>query len=214
MFFWKREQQIEEYMDQYIDEASQCLDTFKECLFALFEDATSERAGKLVEDVDHAESRADHMRHKIEFELYSKALMPDSRGDLLGLVEAIDRVPNKAEEVVYDIYLQRIVFPTHLLEQFRELAEKNVQCFHKLQTAITALFTDIDAVFQLTQDVDRLEGEIDHLERTLIRNVFDIEERLSYRSLLHRTIRDICNVSDKAENVADRLTVLAAKRQI
>ena len=214
IFFWKREQEIEQFMDQYIEEARSCLDIFKNCMFAMLEDSTSEQSAEFVKQVDYAESRADHTRHKIEFELYSKALMPESRGDLLGLVEAIDRVPNWAEEVAYDIHLQRIVFPPHLLDQFKNLVEMNVECFHVLQSALTALFTDINAVFQLTQDVDRIEGEIDEKERDLIRAVFDIDERLSYLTLLHRMIRRICDISDKTENVADRLVVLAAKRRI
>lgn len=214
IFFWKREQEIEQLMNNYMDEVLVCLDEFKDCLFALFDDSTSERAAELVKQVDEAESRCDKFRHKIEFELYSKALMPDSRGDLLGLLEAVDRVPNWAEEVVYDVHLQRVVFPEHLIEQFRHLAERNVECFHVLHTAIGALFTDIDNVFQLTQDVDKIEGEIDKLEHDLIQAVFNIEERLSYRHLLFRTIKSLCDISDKTENVADRLTVLAAKRQV
>jgi hypothetical protein len=214
IFFWNREKEIEKLMDSYLTETRTCLDSFQECMFALVEDSTSERSQALVEQVDQAESRADDLRHKIEFELYGKALMPESRGDLLGLVEAIDRVPNWAEEVVYDIHLQRVEFPAHLLDQFREIVKLNVECFHVLETAITSLFTDIDAVFQLTQDVDKLEGEIDQLEHDLIRAVFDIEERLSYRHLLHFIIRRLCDISDKSENVADRLVVLAAKKRI
>jgi len=214
IFFWKREQEIEKLMDNYMNEAKTCLDEFRECLFVLFEDSTSEKSKELVKRVDKAESRADDFRHKIEFELYSKALMPESRGDLLGLVEAIDRIPNWAEELVYDIHLQRVVFPENLIKQFRELVEMNVHCFQILHKAIGALFTDLDAVPRLTQDVDHIEGEVDNLERDLISAVFDIEERLSYQNLLHRIIRSICDISDRAENVADRLTVLAAKRQI
>lgn len=214
IFFWKREEEIEQLMDQYMQEGLTCLDKFKDCQFSLFEDSTSEQSAQLVWEVDQAESRCDHLRHQIEFALYGKALMPESRGDLLGLVETIDRVPNWAEEVCYDIHLQRVVFPTHLLDQFRKVAERNVECFHVLHTAVTALFTDLNSVFQLTQDVDHIEGEIDQLEQNLIRAVFDIDERLSYRHLLHQTIRKICDISDKTENVADRLTVLAAKRRV
>ena len=214
IFFWKREKEIEKLMDGYLNEVKICLDIFKECSFALFEDSTSEKAADLVMQLDRAESRADDLRHKIELALYSKALMPESRGDLLGLVEAIDRVPNWAEELSYDIHLQRVVFPDHLIEQFRNLVERNIHCFYVLHTAITALFTDIDKVFGLTQDVGSIESEIDHLEHDLIRAVFDMEERLSYHNLLHRIVRGICDISDRAENVGERLVVLAAKRRI
>jgi len=154
------------------------------------------------------------LREKIEMKLFRKALMPESRGDVMGLIEAVDRIPNWAEEVVYDIYLQRVRFPEILVEKLRRLAVMNVECFHLLHQAVGALFTDINAVFELTKNVDRKESEIDALEHEIIREVFDIEERLSYQNLLHRIVRSICDISDKTENAADKLTIIAIKKMI
>jgi len=213
-FFWKREQVIEQLMDQYLEEMRTCLNLFKDAIFTMVDDSTGPTATDLVFQVDQAESRCDDLRRKMELELYSKALMPDSRGDLLGLIESLDTIPNWAEEMAYDIHLQRVVFPPSLRAQFRTLAEKNVECVHVLYKAVTDLFTDLEAVFDLAKEVKHLESEIDDLERQLIRSVFDIEERLSYQNLMHRIIRGICDISDKSQNVAERLVILAAKRQI
>ncbi len=212
--FWKKEKKVQRFMENYMNEALTCLETFQECLFALFEDSTSEKAKELVKKVGDLESRADDLRNKLEFKLYRKALMPEARGDILGLVEAVDRIPNWAEEVAYDIYLQRVKFPENLLDKFRQLTEMNVQCFRLLHKAIESLFSDIDAVFELTKEVDKLESEIDKLERKLIQEVYDIEERLSYQNLLHRIVRSICDISDKSENAGDRLTIVAIKKLI
>ena len=211
---WKKEKKVRHLMEDYMNAVLACIETFQECLFALFEDATSEKAHELVKKVDEAESQADTFRNKVEFKLYRKALLPEARGDILGLVEAVDRIPNWAEEVAYDIYLQRVHFPENLVQKFRELTEMNVQCFRLLHKAIGALFTDIDAVFELTKEVDRLESLIDTRERELIQEVFDIEERLSYQNLLHRIVRSICDISDKAENAGDRLAIVAIKKMI
>ncbi len=197
-----------------MNEALVCTDLFQECLFALFEDSTSEKSKELVQKVCDAESRADDLRDKIEFKLYRKTLMPEARGDILGLVEAVDRIPNWAEEVAYDIHLQRVQFPTPLIEKFRQLTILNVESFHLLHKAIESLFTDIDAVFELTKKVDKKESEIDTLERKLIRDVYNIEERLSYQATLHRIVRSICDISDKTENAGDRLTIVAIKKMI
>ena len=211
---WKKEKKVHRFMENYMNETLTCIETFQECLFALFEDSASEQAKELVKKVSEGESRADDLREKLEMKLYRKALMPEARGDILGLVEAVDRVPNWAEEVVYDIYLQRVKFPESLLDKFRQLTEMNVQCFRLLHTAIEALFTDLDAVFEKTKEVDKLESEIDTLEHELIQEVFDIEERLSYQNLLHRIVRSICDISDKSENVGDRLAIVAIKKMI
>ncbi|MDY0091614.1 MAG: DUF47 family protein [Candidatus Vecturithrix sp.] len=213
-FFWKRERTIEQLMDQYLEEMRTCLNLFKDAVCTMLEDSTSQAAADLVLQVDRAESRCDDLRRQIEMELYGKALMPESRGDLLGLLEALDKVPNKAEELVYDIHLQRVVFPNTLRDQFCTLVEKNVYCVQVLYEAASAIFRDIDAVFSLTEAIRQIENEIDELERQLIREVFKIEERLSYQNLMHRIIRGICDISDKSQNVSERLAILAVKRQI
>ena len=212
--FWKKEKKVHQFMEDYMREALACLETFQECLFALFEDSTSEKARALVQQVDDAESRADDLRDKIEYKLYKKALMPEARGDMLGLVEGVDRVPNWAEEVAYDIYLQRVKFPQDLIERFRGLTEINVECFRVLHKAVEALFTDIDTVFELTKQVDKLESEVDEREHELIREIFTAEDNLAYQNLLHRVVRSICDISDKSENAADRLTIVAIKKLI
>ena len=209
---WKKEKKVHRLMEEYMNEALACMDIFQECLFTLFEDSTSEKAKALVQQLDDAESRADELRNNIEMKLYRKALMPESRGDILGLVEAIDRIPNWAEEVAYDIHLQRVQFPKTLIEKLHRITEMNVECFHLLHKAVGALFTDIDTVFELTKKVDKKESEIDDLEHELIRDVFDIEERLSYQNLMHRIVRSICDISDKTENAGDRLTIVAIKK--
>jgi predicted phosphate transport protein (TIGR00153 family) len=211
---WKKEKKVRHLLEDYMDAALGCIETFQECLFVLFEDSTSEKAQKLVKKVDKAESQADEFRDKVEFKLYRKALLPEARGDILGLVEAVDQISNWAEEVAYDIYLQRVKFPENLIEKFQQLTKMNVQCFRLLHKAVGALFTDIDAVFELTKDVDKLESQIDTLEHELIQEVFDIEERLSYQNLLHRIVRSICDISDKAENAGDRLSIVAIKKMI
>ncbi len=211
---WKKEKKVHSLMEEYMAEVLNCLEGFQECLLALFEKSTGELAQNLVQKVDDAESRSDDLRDKIEIKLYRKSLMPEARGDLLGLIEAVDRIPNWAEEMAYDIYLQRVVFPQNLLEKFRHLTEMNVQCFRVFHKAVEALFIDLDAVFELTKEVDRIESEIDTLERELIADVFDIEERLSYQNLLHRIVRGICDISDKTENAADRLAIVAIKKLI
>ena len=114
--------------------------------------------------------------------------------------------------------------PIHSARQFvsagktarvsKQITEMNIECFRVLHKAVVALFSDIDAVFELTKEVDRLESDIDNMERELIREVFDIEERLSYQNLLHRVVRSICDISDKAENAGDRLAIIAIKKMI
>ena len=96
-----------------------------------------------------------------------------------------------------------------------DCAEAQVNIRYSLEGGkIDALFADIDAVFDLTKELDKKESEIDRLEHELIRNVVDIEDRVAYQNLLHRIVRSLCDISDKIENTGDRLAIVAIKKLI
>ena len=59
---WKKEKKVQRLMEDYMNETLTCLETFQECLFALFEDSTSAQAAELVSKVNASETRADKLR--------------------------------------------------------------------------------------------------------------------------------------------------------
>ena len=55
--------------------------------------------------------------------------------------------------------------------------------------------------------------ESDDIERKLIKSVFDSPADKAEMILLKGLIRQIGSIADRAENAADRLTIIAIKRQ-
>jgi uncharacterized protein Yka (UPF0111/DUF47 family) len=50
---------------------------------------------RLFDRINEAEHRLDTLRREIEEEIYRRRLLPDTRGDLLGLLESVDKIPNR-----------------------------------------------------------------------------------------------------------------------
>jgi uncharacterized protein Yka (UPF0111/DUF47 family) len=60
-----------------------------------------------VDESDRLESEVDHIRKDIELSLYTNMLIPESRGDVLGLLESIDNVADCVEKVILEFDIER-----------------------------------------------------------------------------------------------------------
>ena len=98
-------------IDDYLVKVSECMEIFQKALLVYLEQGDCLLFQQLVEQIDEAESKADHLRRDMELTLYEKALIPESRGDLLGILESVDKIPNKAESVVFQLDTEGLQIP-------------------------------------------------------------------------------------------------------
>lgn len=169
-----------------------------------------------VTELDKVEHEADQLRRQIKHRLYSEMLIPDSRGDVLGLLETLDNVLDNAKHVSLQFSIEKpTVFP-FVREDFRELTEVTVKTVLELTLAVRAFFRE---VYRVTEHLDKVhfwEHEADAIEQRLKRKVFASEELslLSERVHLRYFAGKISRVADQAEDVAERLAVYAIKRHL
>ncbi|NIW24204.1 MAG: DUF47 family protein, partial [Gammaproteobacteria bacterium] len=97
-------------------------ETFPACL-----DGTHAAQNDLANPVHEFESAADDMRRAIELELYSGKLLPQSRADLLALIEAIDSIPNTAENIVDFFSIQKLRIDAALHLDVEQLLLKGLE---------------------------------------------------------------------------------------
>ena len=168
----------------------------------------------LVAATHALESGCDDLRGAIERTLYGRALLPESRGDILGLLESLDLIPNKAESVLFQIQLQRMTIPEDLKEDFKRLIGVNVDAYGVLRSSIETLFERPADALRMTEEVDKEESESDSIERILIRRIFKSSLPGEQKILLKELVIEIGELSDRAENVADRVALVSIKRRV
>ena len=164
--------------------------------------------------VHHQESQADDIRRQIEFMMYSKTIFPESRGDILGLVEAVDRVPNRAERVVQMMMTHHVRVPAEYAEAFVHIADLVVRCTESLLVGIHKLFTDFVEATSAVGRVDELESQCDNAEMNLIDRIFDSDLDPVQKILLRDLVVILGSVCDRAENASDRIRIIVAKRKV
>ena len=213
MFFWKKERQVEEDIEQYLQETERCIEAFGQAMAVYLQEGVSAQFELLMEKTRQHESAADDKRRDIELAMYSKALIPESRGDILGMLEALDLVPNKSEDVLHLIWMQVTVVPKQFIGEIENVIRINIETHAELCKTVRSLFSDVKRVHELAGNVDAMEGKSDQAEKQLIRSIFRSDIDKADKILFMGLVRSIGSISDRSENAADRLSNIAVKRQ-
>jgi len=176
----------------------------------------TERFEKYFQDITEIETEADSLRRDIKRKLYTFMLIPESRGDVLGLVENIDDVVDIAQKVLTQLSIETPKIPDFLKDDFLDLAELSSKAVEELVKAARAFFTEIKLVSNYINKVHFYEHEADQLEEQMKRKIFRTAEIRSFSKRVHLRyfVEKIVLFSDAAESVAERLAVYTIKRRI
>lgn len=214
MFFRSKQIELESQLTRYREKAASCVHKFRDSFKEYCESSDIERLEQRVKQVHHEESEADDIRREIEVMMYSRALFPESRGDVLGLLEAMDRVPNQAEAAVRLIVNQAVAVPEDLHSLLFRLVDVCCRCVEDMFEAASKLFTDFSSVTAMVGKIDELESQADAIEMHLTRRIFTSDLKDLDKLLLRDLTQSIATISDRAENVADRMRIIAVKRMV
>ena len=214
MFFVNRQKKIESGFDDYCQSVSKCMCEFQGALNQCIEADDGAAGREAFLKVHNSESIADDIRREIEVLMYSKSLFPESRGDVLGLLETMDKVPNQAESVIRMIWNQHIAIPSDHSTDIMRLSDVCCKCVDSMLEAAGLLFKDYKNVSSAIASIDELESEADRIEGEIIEKIFSVEHDSIDKILLRDLVEKISGISDRAENVGDRIRIIAAKRSI
>jgi predicted phosphate transport protein (TIGR00153 family) len=200
------EAQIDEYLDLLVNGGLQ----FKQGL-KLFLDGRTEEFDQRLMDLRDTERRADRLRRSIETELYMHTLIPESRGDVLGLLESADKVLNAFAATLLNFALQTPDTLTDLRELFEDLGANAVLASEAMVRAIRAYFRDLNAVRDHISQAQFFRGEANTLAERYLRNVFARDLRLSHKLQLRSFTDHLESIAEEAEDVCDRLAIATIK---
>jgi len=198
-------------IDSFIDLTAQSVLHFKTGMKYYLENR-EEDFEKRLETIREVENKADVLRKDIETQLYTQTLIPESRGDVLGILEAMDSIINRGKYTMFEFSIEKPVVPDELKEDLIELAENVVKCVESLVFASRAFFYEINAVKDHLHLVKFYEKEADNLSEKIKRHIFRMDLDLIRQMQLRYFTHHIDTLADKSEEVADRLSIATIKR--
>ena len=214
MLFIKKQKKVQSQIDIYNEQVIICMDALRNSLQNYIKKADRDTLSENFQKVYKAEGRADDIRREIEVMMYTKSLFPESRGDILGLLETMDRVPNEAESTVRMILNQHINLPKEFHEKILSLVDISCKCVIEMIEAVNSLFGSFMNATVTVGQIDELESEADRLEADLIDQIFSSSLDGMDKILLRDFVQHLASITDRAENVGDRIRIIVAKRSI
>lgn len=209
----RRTRALEREIDEFMETLSQSALAFKRAVQVFLAEGRSPQFDEKLHQVNNYESRADDLRRAIEHQLYTRTLIPDSRGDVLGLLENLDSVLNLFEGTLWGLSIENPDIPEDLHGDYEALAEQVTLAVESIVLASRAFFRDVESVGDHVHKVSFYEKEADKVSTKLKRRIFDSDMELAAKLHLRHFVEMIDNVADRAEDVADRLAIYAIKRQ-
>jgi len=162
--------------------------------------------------VKKIEGRADDLRKDIEAQLYVQTLIPESRGDVLILLEGLDDVIDHSKAILSDFDIEKPDLPKQLHDRLRKLAELDVECANALMQASRSYFYDVNGVKDHLHRVKFYESESDYAARKLKEDLFNMDIDLSRKLHIKNFIRAIDMLADIAEDTSNHLSIATMKR--
>ena len=204
------EKQVDDFLNQ-ISEAGLLFKTGVDIYLKGKKDAFLKKADEIAE-VEH---RGDALKRSIEEQLYLKTLIPESRGDVLDLLENMDALLDRFKGASWRFEIERIEIDPKFHDDFKELVNYVVEASEAIVRSVRAFFKNTGTVSDHMHKVSFWETEADKVSTRLQRKIFRQEDmRLSHRMQLREFVRHVDKIADRAEDVADKLNIFVIKRSL
>ncbi|MFW6000811.1 MAG: DUF47 domain-containing protein [Halanaerobium sp.] len=211
-----RSKELEIEITKYLDLVNQAAMIFKRDL-SRYINKEFEKFEKNLDDIKKIENDADELQKDIKYKLYKYMLIPESRGDVLNIIEEIDTITDMVKKVLYQISIERPQIPQNLEDDFFELIDNNSEAVNMLVKSVRAFFEEISQVNDYVNKVHFYEHEADKNEERLKRRLFSDEFEeidIAYKMQLRYFIEKITALSDQSETISEDVSVAAVKRTI
>ena len=166
--FFKKERQLEKLIYIYLENLGSIQSHFVKAIDICLDKGVCDDFCFFLEQTHKFESKADDLRQEINELMYGRALIPESREDIMSLLESIDRIPGSLEVILNIINTQRIVIPDFIRLDIRELIRISMESCDLMARQVDTMLNKREGVRGLLSDIDQKESQCDHIEQRIM----------------------------------------------
>ncbi len=213
-FLFRKQREVESLIYRYLDNLEITKNRFAEAMNTCLDNGLCDHFEFLIVQTHKFESKADDIREEIKTLMYGKALIPESRGDIMGLLESIDEIPRLFELILYTIKNQKLLLPPFIVPDIRELIEVSVASCDLMLKEVQALFKKTEGIREFVSKIDQNESHCDHIERRIITRIFDSDADPFQKLQLKELIVHMGEMADRVDRVSKRVNIISMKRRV
>jgi len=214
-FLFKKQKVLEHLLNEYFHAVEIAQENFLHAMDQYF--ATGQCCPDfefLAGETHKAESRGDDIQEQITHMLFEKALIPEFRGDVLNLLEALDDVPDQFDRILDSIAAQKILLKESITQDLKDLVAVSMEVCSLTLEGVRDLFRrqkEADALLKLA---DQLESRGDRIERRIIGRIFASDWDPLEKILLRDLTSSLGDIADNAVHVCRQVNLITIKRQV
>ncbi|WDP92357.1 MAG: DUF47 family protein [Desulfobacter sp.] len=212
--FFQKEKKVEKLIYAYLENFNLSCEAFQKAIFSCINDPYCEEFNFLKNQTHKYESKADDIKNELNNLMYGKILIPDSREDIMRLILALDKIPGIMETVLSMIKYQHLLLPNHMIPDLRDLIDASMKACRIIPLQVNCLVKKEKGIREFMKQVDQKESYCDHIEKKLIKSVFNSDMDPFLKLQLRDLILKLGDISDQADRVSKRMNILALKRQV
>ena len=204
-FLFKKERELESLIYSYLENLGKIQNHFGKAMKICLKDGICDDFYFLIDQA-----------HKYEVNelMYSRALIPESREDIMALIERVDEIPRSFEQILNMIRTQKLSFPEFLILDIQELIRVSLESCDLMVKQIDVMIKKKVGVRSLMSTIDQNESHCDHIERRIITRLFESELEPYIKLELKEMVIVLGEISDQTERVSKRVNIMTMKRQV
>ncbi len=211
---FRRTRKLQDKVDKFFDSLTEISVIYRLAVRSYLREGLDDEFQTRLKRVNKLESEADKLRREIEKQLYTNTLIPDSRGDVLELIERVDELLSMFEGSLWAFANESPKIPKEFRSDYRKLTNLVIKATDELGLSGRAFFHSPHDVPAYNHKVSLYEKEADIITSRLKKAIFDSNLDLAQKLHLREFVEQIDGIADQAEDVADRLAIYAIKRTV
>lgn len=209
---FRRTHQLQDRIDHFFDNLSEAAAVYNLAIQAYFKGGLNKEFETRLERVKKIETNSDMLRREIENELYLHTLIPDSRTNVLELVERVDALLSIFDHSLWAFLNERPSIPSEFHADYIELTKRVIKSVDELCRSCRAFFLNPDKVPAYNHKVMLYEKEADVISTKLKKAIFSSDIDLANKLYLRIIVEQIDDIANQSEDIADRLAIYAIQR--
>ncbi len=211
---FRKEHQLEKLIYNYLENLVMIQNHFTKAMNLCLKEGVSDDFCFLMDQTHKFESVADEIREEINQLMYSRALIPESREDMMVLLEKVDEIPRSFEQILNMIRTQKLTFPEFLKLDIQELIRVSIESCDLMIKQIDVMLRKEEGIKILLSTIDQNESHCDHIERRIIIKLFDSDLEPFLKLQLKEMVIVMGEISDQADRVSKRVNIINLKRRV
>lgn len=205
------------HVSEYKKLTEETLSEFVSLIEYTMENGADDKAATMADKVSEKESECDSARRLIERKIFAESLLPETREDLLMVVELFDEVPNHCENISFMIIDQKSTIVPEIKKLISEMLKVVQENFKNVLRAFDDCFGKMNELRQYSRAVNDNENLCYSIERKIIKIIFSLDKLGTHPGgqLVQKEIAtEISAISKLCKILMEKLIVISIKRRV